>query len=86
MLVAVLVRLNSKVPQFSADIDRFPHDSQVQQPLQEVYNTLFDSYTKVLRNLNGRKFGRLDRFDSPNTGQFPKALQSATMISHKTSI
>ncbi|KAL8729274.1 MAG: hypothetical protein Q9181_005065 [Wetmoreana brouardii] len=56
LLALALVELNNTVPKLGADVGRFPHDNQVQQPLQEVYITAFDSYVAILKILQDGKF------------------------------
>ena len=62
MLVKSLVELNKTVPQLGADIERFPDDKEVQQPLQEVYTTFFDSYTELLNLLGENSYSKPDIF------------------------
>ncbi|KAL8702215.1 MAG: hypothetical protein Q9201_004519 [Fulgogasparrea decipioides] len=56
LLALALVELNNTVPQLGPEVCRFPHDSQVQQPLQEVYITFFDSHVAILKILRDGKF------------------------------
>lgn len=79
MLVCMLADLNSIVPQFSADVDRFPNDNQVQQPLQEVYSTLFNSYTEVLKILGRGNFRKLDTLEETKIRIVADILQGQRM-------
>ena len=63
MLVKSLGELNKTVPQLGADIERFPDDKEVQQPLQEVYTTFLDSYIELLSLLSENSYSKLDVFE-----------------------
>ena len=62
MLVNLLIELNKTIPSFKANIGRFPHDKQVQRPLQDVYALFFDSYVEVLKIIGKTKLSENDGF------------------------
>lgn len=84
MLVNLLVELNEKVPQLGADVERFPDDNQVQQPLQDVYASFFDSYAKLMGMLGERTLSKTDFLETLQVPSTADAIQSSTTTLVKT--
>ncbi|KKA22722.1 hypothetical protein T310_3265 [Rasamsonia emersonii CBS 393.64] len=51
-IVELLGQLNSAVPSLGADIPLFPHDPDVQAPLQDIFDAYMDSLLCILTSFN----------------------------------